>query len=419
MRSDALISPRAPETTPRRLPSAASAAATHAPSTTPSTPQADAFTALLQAADDSLAAPPAAHNGADPAPAPAPPAVVDARAHGDAPPHKPSDFSKLGARASPAPANGPGPGGLSESAATSAAQAGAQAGAKTSTQAARATAQPGTTAPWVSTVSKARAQPTHTAAPKPATELASSPMGWAGLAGLKPQPAAALARNPLAGATGAPASAETTDLADASDATDGLAALSAGARAEAGARGDGSGSGGRGADAAQALLEHPAQSGSLSEAATVGDDFSHLLDQATGQGLDAVWEPLGQQISLWLAGQVKRANLLLHEGLRQSLEIELRLDGKQAQLEFFTDDEQLRESLRSQAQEALSELLGQNGLELVGLSIGSRASGQSDRSAAQRPQASSARSEVTDAAADPPSVVLQPASGRAGLSVYA
>lgn len=409
MRTEALGSPRAPETTPRRPPGAASAAATHAPSTAPSNPQADAFSALLQAADDGLAAPPSAQSAADPALAPAH-VTGDARAHADAMQQKPSDFSKLGARASPASANDPGPSGLSESAANT---------AQASTHAARASAQPGTTAPWVSTIAKARAQPTHTAAPKPATELASGPMGLAGLASLKPQPAAALARTPLAGASGAPASAETTGFADASDAADGLAALASGARAEAGARGDGSGPGGRGADAAKALLEHQGQSGSLSEAATVGDDFSHLLDQATGQGLDAVWEPLGQHISFWLAGQVKRANLVLHEGLRQSLEIELRLDGQQAQLEFFTNDEQLRESLRSQAQEALSELLGQNGLELAGLSIGSRASDQSDRSAAQRPQASNARPEITDTAADPPTVVLQPASGRAGLSVYA
>lgn len=168
-----------------------------------------------------------------------------------------------------------------------------------------------------------------------------------------------------------------------------------------------------------AALEGSSNSPASSETSATGADFSQQLSEALQPGLEAAYESINHQISLWAAGQTKRANLLLHDGLHQTLEIEIKLDGQQAQLDFLTNDEQLRESLRSQAQEALSELLGQNGLELVGLSIGSRASGQSDRSTAQRPQASSARSEVADTSADQPTVVLQPATGRAGLSVYA
>ncbi|WP_149028924.1 flagellar hook-length control protein FliK [Serpentinimonas barnesii] len=410
MRTDAPAAPRAPEPNPRRLPATASPAATHSPSATASKPQTDAFSALLQAADDSLAGPPSAQGDAD---------LVTAPSHvtGDAQPDSPlqpnpldpsSRLTRFDARVDTA---------LSSGTATPSGAAGSE--AAPGSKAASAAAQPSTTGHWVSTVAKARAKPTHLAASPAAAELAPGP---AGQASLYPRPAAALAPNPYAAGAGAAAgsaSAAAQGIADESDAGALLAALTAGARGESSAR-EGSGQGARGGDAARTLVESPTASGTGTEAAKADADFSHLLEQATAQGLDAVWEPLGQQISFWLAGQVKRANLLLHEGLHQTLEIEIKLDGQQAQLDFLTNDEQLRESLRSQAQEALSELLGQNGLELAGLSIGSRASGQSDRSTAQRPQASSARAEVTETpAAEPPSLVLQPASGRAGLSVYA
>lgn len=407
MRTDALTSPRAPETTPRRPVGAASAAATPPPST----PQADAFSALLQAADDGLPSPPSALGDAELATAPAH-VTGEAAAQPDAlrqstPLDPSSPLTRFDARVDTAPSSGtataPGPAG-SEAAAAG--------------KAAPAAAQPQTTSPWVSTVAKARAQPTHLLASTATPELATGP---AGAAGLYPRPAAALAWGPYAagaGAAGGPGTAAAAQgVPDELDAG-ATVALSAGARAEASAR-EGSGQGARGGDASRTLVESPSSSGSGTETAQADADFSHLLEQATAPGLDAVWEPLGQQISFWLAGQVKRANLLLHEGLRQTLEIEIKLDGQQAQLDFLTNDEQLRESLRSQAQEALSDLLGQNGLELVGLSIGSRASGQSDRSTAQQPQAGSARSAGADTAPDQPTVVLQPAAGRGGLSVYA
>jgi flagellar hook-length control protein FliK len=201
-----------------------------------------------------------------------------------------------------------------------------------------------------------------------------------------------------------------------------LAALSGSARSDAGSR-DGSGQGTRGGDAAQTWVDGQAASAGASEASVAGTEFGQLLEQqVTGHGLEAVLEPLNQHISLWLAGQVKRANLVLHEGLGQPLEIGLQLDGNQARLDFLTDDAALLEALQAQAQEALSELLEQSGLELVGLSIGSRASGQSDRSAQPRPEWAQARSEGStpaEAAAQAPTLQFKPGSGRAGLSVYA
>ena len=416
MRTDAPAAPRAPEPNPRRLP-AAGAAAAHAPTTAP----ADFFAALLLAADDSQARNPLPQNITHPA-AEHTSAACDAPTPtfplGPTTPQPPSSTSpppRFEANAVATPSHGT----PSNSPAEPSTPNGIGTADAASSKAASAAAQPSTTGHWVSTVAKARAKPTHLAASPAAAELAPGP---AGQASLYPRPAAALAPNPYAAGAGAAAgsaSAAAQGIADESDAGALLAALTAGARGESSAR-EGSGQGARGGDAARTLVESPTASGTGTEAAKADADFSHLLEQATAQGLDAVWEPLGQQISFWLAGQVKRANLLLHEGLHQTLEIEIKLDGQQAQLDFLTNDEQLRESLRSQAQEALSELLGQNGLELAGLSIGSRASGQSDRSTAQRPQASSARAEVTETpAAEPPSLVLQPASGRAGLSVYA
>jgi len=157
-----------------------------------------------------------------------------------------------------------------------------------------------------------------------------------------------------------------------------------------------------------------------SEASAAGADFAQQLDQALQPGLDAVYESINTQISLWAAGQTKKATLLLQDGLRQVLEIELRLDGEQARIDFLTDDAQLREALQAQAQEELGELLERAGLELAGLSIGARTSDQSNGSA--QPQAAQAAQRQHEAAAtasaEPLPLQTRLPAGSTGLSVY-
>ncbi|MEW5886218.1 MAG: flagellar hook-length control protein FliK, partial [Pseudomonadota bacterium] len=284
-------------------------------------------------------------------------------------------------------------------------------------------------AAWVSTLARARAiagpAAGTAAAPKPGVELP-APSASA-LAATGPAAAAALRfAAPVAGPAVATthhalAGAEAADLAD-EPGVGALAPSSASARSDAGAR-EGSGQGARGGAGTPAWVDGPAPGLGANEASAVDSDFGQLLEQqVAGQGLEAVLEPLNQHISLWLAGQVKRANLVLHQGLGQPLEIGLQLDGHQARLDFLTDDAALLEALQAQAPEALSELLEHNGLELVGLSIGARASGQSDRPAQPRPEwartARAERAEQADAAAQAPTLQWQPGAGRAGLSVY-
>ncbi len=439
MRTDSPQNPRTPEPAPRRTAAAAAASAA-----TPGTPKAGAsscaFAAMLLAAD-------AGHE----AQAPAPLAQADPKASPDpelsqgkssdpattvqAPPRSdPAESTALMARLEPkangTPATAPTPAtpAAPDAQATTAAPAGP---ASAEGPAGRKAGATPASAAWVSTLARARASAGATAgaaaAPKPGAELPAAPSAnFLAAAG----PAAAAALRFAAPAAGSAAVATqyawaSTDsaagMADEAGAT-ALTTASSSARSDAGSR-EGSGQGTRGGDAAQTWVDNQASSASAGEASAVGAEFGQLLEQqVTGQGLEAVLEPLNQHISLWLAGQVKRANLVLHEGLGQPLEIGMQLDGNQARLDFLTDDAALLEALQAQAPEALSELLGQSGLELVGLSIGSRASGQSDRPAQPRPEWARARSdgaEQADSAAQAPTLQWQLGSGRAGLSVYA
>lgn len=442
MRTDSPQNPRTPEPAPRRTAAAAAASAA-----TPGTPKAGAsscaFAAMLLAAD-------AGHE----AQAPAPLAQADPRASPDpepfqgksndpattvqAPPRAdPAESTALLARLEPkangTPATAPTPAtpAAPDAQATTAAPAGP---ASAEGPAGRKAGATQASAAWVSTLARARASAGATAgaaaAPKPGAELPAAPSANF-LAAAGPAAAAALrfATPVVAGsaAVATPYAWASTDsaagMADEAGAT-ALPPASSSARSDAGSR-EGSGQGTRGGDAAQTWVDNQAASASASagEASAVGAEFGQLLEQqVTGQGLEAVLEPLNQHISLWLAGQVKRANLVLREGLGQPLEIGLQLDGNQARLDFLTDDAALLEALQAQAPEALSDLLGQSGLELVGLSIGSRASGQSDRPAQPRPEWARARSdgaEQADSAAQAPTLQWQLGSGRAGLSVYA
>ncbi|MDV7398932.1 flagellar hook-length control protein FliK, partial [Arthrospira platensis SPKY1] len=88
------------------------------------------------------------------------------------------------------------------------------------------------------------------------------------------------------------------------------------------------------------------------------------------------FQELGDQVSLWAAGQTRKASLHLEAGLREALEVDVSLNGDKAQLVFRTDDAQARDAIKAHAYQILSEMLSQAGIGLDSLSVGGRDAGQ-------------------------------------------
>ncbi len=151
--------------------------------------------------------------------------------------------------------------------------------------------------------------------------------------------------------------------------------------------------------------------------APAGRPFAAVLGQTLGGAMDDAFEHLGTQVSLWAAGNAKKANLRLEAGLRQALDVEVSLQGDKAHLAFRTDDAQVREALRAQAQDVLAHMLARAGIALEGLSVGSQ-----DRDHSREPGADDRGHRTPNAepesSTSPPTVQLGRIAG-AGLSVYA
>lgn len=108
------------------------------------------------------------------------------------------------------------------------------------------------------------------------------------------------------------------------------------------------------------------------------DSFASSLGEALGDA----YERLGTEISLWAGAQTKRASVRIELDRDQALDVDVRLEDGRAHLAFRTDDNQIRDQLRSQAQAALSELLARAGIGLESLSVGAQQAGTQDSSGA-------------------------------------
>lgn len=146
------------------------------------------------------------------------------------------------------------------------------------------------------------------------------------------------------------------------------------------------------------------------------DSFAMSLGEAMGDA----YESLGAQVSLWAAANTKRASVRLDVGAAEALEVDVALDAGKAQLNFRTDDPQVREAIKAQAPAVLSELLARAGIALDSLSVGSQASGQSG---GQHPDGQRgpwmALRPTADAAPLSPVRTPPTARGPQGLDVYA
>ena len=88
------------------------------------------------------------------------------------------------------------------------------------------------------------------------------------------------------------------------------------------------------------------------------------------QNLDQAMDSLGAQVSYWASNHIRRATVRLDAGLKEALEVDVRIKDGAAQLDFRTNDTVARQLIQSQAPGVLSDLLARSGIGLEGVSVG-------------------------------------------------
>jgi len=128
------------------------------------------------------------------------------------------------------------------------------------------------------------------------------------------------------------------------------------------------------------------------------------------------------QVQHWGTGALRHASLRVGENgaeAQGAIDIQLKLQGDEVQLDIRTDDAAARELLREQAQASLGERLQQGGLNLGSVSVGEQGQGQGtperrDSGAALGP---APRAEAAPAPAAPQAATAQ-AGGRGALDLF-
>jgi flagellar hook-length control protein FliK len=127
---------------------------------------------------------------------------------------------------------------------------------------------------------------------------------------------------------------------------------------------------------------------------------------------------VAEQVRYWVAHNVQNAELSL-DGLGQSpVQVQISLQGNEAQISFRTDEAATREVLQS-AGAHLKDLLQREGLVLTGVSVGNSASGNADGSERRaRPNVrQTAIGPLQAVSADSGPSLRRPSVGSAGRSV--
>ncbi len=111
----------------------------------------------------------------------------------------------------------------------------------------------------------------------------------------------------------------------------------------------------------------PGTTQEASAAKTDGPSPAELL--ANGE---AALEPEPEQISHWSAQNLRHAHLRLGEGVLDSLDIRLSMQGQDLSVDFRTDNADIRQSLAQQANQSLASLLERSGIALADVSVGAQ-----------------------------------------------
>ena len=124
---------------------------------------------------------------------------------------------------------------------------------------------------------------------------------------------------------------------------------------------------------------------------------------------------VAEQVSYWIAGKVQNAELRLDVFGRQPVEVSISMNGSEAQVEFRTDQPEVRQVLEG-AVAHLRDLLKDEGLSLGGVFVGSsgqqRQGGQGSASPASDASLRQARVEVAQTTASSKPAHGHPTAGR-------
>lgn len=126
---------------------------------------------------------------------------------------------------------------------------------------------------------------------------------------------------------------------------------------------------------------------------------------------------VAEQVTYWVSQGIQNAQLKLEGFGSEPVEVSIRLKGQEAQIDFRTDQPEVRQMLEG-ALTQLKETLAKEGLVLAGVSVGT--SGQEGAGAQDRRQRPNARQTTVATREVGPTVAMQragPAAGRA-LDVF-
>ena len=165
--------------------------------------------------------------------------------------------------------------------------------------------------------------------------------------------------------------------------------------------------------------EGPSGRGEATFAGLSGPDRSEASDTDTAFSLDpnALADDEGQPSEHLSAHALRHAQVRVGEGTAEALDVRLSLQGDAIQVDFRTDNAELRAGLQHNAGATLSEMLERSGIQLGGMSVGGQSqasSGQAGQQGQAQPNAiGGARSGVRALGADAANTaVAQPPSPR-------
>ncbi|GAA6143250.1 flagellar hook-length control protein FliK [Hydrogenophaga sp. 5NK40-0174] len=80
-------------------------------------------------------------------------------------------------------------------------------------------------------------------------------------------------------------------------------------------------------------------------------------------------EEISPELGRWGANQVRQATLRVGDSASDAIDIQLRMNGQEAQVSFRTDNAEARASLEQNANESLQDMLGRSGIQLSDVSV--------------------------------------------------
>lgn len=136
---------------------------------------------------------------------------------------------------------------------------------------------------------------------------------------------------------------------------------------------------------------------------------------AQGGALPTPEMMVAEQVSYWISGKVQNAELRLDVFGRQPVDVSISMNGSEAQVEFRTDQPEVRQVLEG-AVAHLKDLLKEEGLSLAGVFVGSsgqqRQGGQASAGPASEASLRQARVEVAQTTVSPRPANGHPTAGR-------